>query len=300
MSPGGAGSRLDAGVAAVCGLSRRRVRALSSAGAIWLNGRPARILSHALVTGDVVDVIAEGERLVSPPPPLQLPVLLDDGWLVAVDKPAGIASQARATRREGELTVPELATIQLSFAAGHRRDLLQLHRLDRITSGVMVFALQHEAASRLAHCWETGEVRKRYLAVVRGDPGEQPLTVTAPIARDPLVPSRFRVAPSGRASRSEVKRLANFKELSLVEVRPLSGRTHQIRIHLAHAGFPVAGDTLYGGGSAVPRAFLHAWRLELPHPRDKRPLRLEAPLPSDLRDLLAAAGVPLREVLPKS
>lgn len=271
---------------------------MGTAGAVWLNGRPTRVLSRPLVVGDVVDVIAEGEQPAAAAPlPSRLPVLHDDGWLVAVDKPAGTPSQAGPTRREGELTVPEIVTIQLSFVAGHRRDVLQLHRLDRITSGVMVFALQHEASSRLARCWETGEVRKRYLAIVRGDPGERPLTVTAPIARDPLVPGRFRAAPSGRPSRSEVHRITSLGALSLVEVRPLSGRTHQIRIHLALAGFPVAGDTLYGGGSGVPRPFLHAWRLDLPHPKDRRLLCLEAPLPQEFRDFLTGAGASWSDAL---
>jgi len=92
--------------------------------------------------------------------------------------------------------------------------------------------------------------------------------------------------------------LARLGEFSLLEIRPLTGRTHQVRVHLAEAGFPVAGDTLYGGGGGVPRPFLHAWRLDFPHPRTGAQLRIEAPIPADMQAFLGGFGAPGEAVLP--
>ena len=288
MTPDLAGRRLDQILAAVSGQSRRASRALLAHGAVWLNARPVRVASRLLSIGDVLDLVAQDGACAAPAPePPPFAILHEDGWLVAIDKPSGVASQPPRQRRAGELTAQERLALQLAARDGQRREVLLFHRLDRVTSGVLAFARHHEAARALAGIWARGEVDKRYLAVVCGDPGEKPLALGGAIAADPLVPGRFRVAARGRAARSEVRRLAVAGALALVEVRPMTGRTHQVRAHLAGAGFPVAGDRLYGGGASAPRPFLHAWRLRLPHPHDRSPLRLEAPLPTDMRAFLA-------------
>ena len=290
--PESAGTRLDQALAAASGLSRHAARALIQGGAMWVNARPVRVQSRLVHVGDVLDVLAEGKTLSPPgalPPPL--PILHEDGWLVAVDKPAGVATQPPQHRAPGELTAHERALIQLAAREGQRVELLLFHRLDRLTTGVLVFARQHEAARELTKTWSSGGAQKRYLAVVRGDLGEGTRTLDGAIAPDPLAPGRYRVSRRGRAARTEVRRLARLDELSLLEVKPLSGRTHQVRVHLAQAGCPVAGDALYGGGGGVPRPFLHAWRLSLPHPRTGKQLRLEAPIPADMRAFLADLGL---------
>lgn len=288
------GLRLDQGAAALTGLPRRRVRSLAAEGRLWLNGRAVRVVSRQLHVADVVDVVPEGEALAEPaqlPPPLGL--LHEDGWLIAVDKPAGVASQPPRKRAPGELTAQERLALQLAARDGRRFEPLLFHRLDRLTTGVLLFACQRDAARALSRTWAEGGADKRYLAVVRGDPGETLRVVVGPIARDPVTPGRFQVNRRGRAARTEVRRLAAAGELALVEMHPVTGRSHQVRVHLAHAGFPVAGDSLYGGGSGVPRPFLHAWRLALPHPKDGARLRLEAPVPSDMAAFLAAHGLVL-------
>lgn len=283
VAPGIAGTRLDQGVALLTGLSRRRVRAAAGEGRVWLNQVPARVLSRELATGDVVDVLPTGEALQAAAPlPDPLQVLHEDGWVVAVDKPYGLATQEPAQRRPGELTVHERALMQFAHRQGRRPELLLLHRLDRLTTGVLVLARSHDAARALAAAWEGGQVRKRYLALVDGDPGPGERLVDAPVGRDLLVSGKFRVTGRGRPARSLVRRVATNGAVSLVEVRPLTGRTHQVRVHLAHCGTPVSGDTLYGGSDAVPRPFLHAWRLALPHPADGRPLEVCSPVPADL------------------
>lgn len=295
VTPERAGERLDQTLAALSGLSRRRARALASEGRVWLNQSTARVLSRQVEVGDVVDVIAgSGEQLASPlPPPPPLRLLREDAWLLAVDKPSGVATQPPARRSPGEMTVQELALLQLAAREGRRQDLLLFHRLDRLTTGVLVLARTHDAARALAAAWEGSKVHKRYLALVEGDPGPGERLVDAPVGRDLVVPGRFRVTGRGKPARSRVCRVATTGTFSLCEVQPLTGRTHQVRVHLAHLGTPVAGDTFYGGGDAVPRPFLHAWRLRLPHPQDGTPLELVAPIPDDLRAVCATLGLAL-------
>jgi len=286
--PDHAGMRLDQGAAALTALSRRRVRSLADAGRLWLNGKAIRVVSRELHTADVVDVLQGDETLAVPRPlPPRLAVLHEDGWLVAIDKPPGVTSQAPRQRAPGELTAQERVALQLAARDGRRAETMLVHRLDRITTGVLLFARQHEAARALSRTWAEGRAEKRYLAVVCGDPGAAVRDVDAPISPDRITPGRFCVTARGRPARTEIRRLAVSRGYALVEVRPLTGRTHQVRVHLAHAGFPVAGDSLYGGGGSVPRPFLHAAVLTIPHPRDRRRLRLEAPLPADMAGFLS-------------
>jgi len=266
------------------------VRALLEDGSVWLNGAPCRIASRRVVLGDVIDLLAGADVLPTPPRPPSVPVLHDDGWLVAIDKPRGMHTQPPRVPPPGQLSAHEATVLLLSHRDGHRVELKLFHRLDRVTSGILVFARNHDAARGLARAWATGEAAKRYLAVVRGTAPES-LEIAEPILADQTSPGRFRTGRGGRPARTLARRLACGENVSLLEVRPLTGRTHQVRVHLASRGFPVVGDALYGGGSAPPGPFLHAWRLELPHPRDWQPLRLEAPVPADLKAFLAGRGV---------
>ncbi len=290
--PEHAGLRLDQGAAELTGLPRRRVRALADDGRVWLNGKAVRVVSRQLRMSDVVDVVAADEPLAGPRPlPRPLSIVHDDGWMVAVDKPAGVAAQPPRQRAPGELTAQELLALQIAARDGRRFEPLLIHRLDRITTGVLLFARQHDAARALSRAWAEGRAEKRYLAVVCGDPGDAPRSVDAPIGPDAVTPGRFRTGRGGRPARTEIRRVAAAGGYALVEVRPLTGRTHQVRVHLAHVGFPVAGDALYGGGGNAPRPFLHAHLLTVPHPRDRRRVRLEAAVPADMAAFLAAHGL---------
>ena len=292
VHPAAEGERLDRVLAAVSGLSRRQGRSLLLEGSVWLNGRAVRVQSKTVRAGDVLDVLPTGGGLAPPAPlPPEVSILYEDGWVVAADKPAGVHAQPPREHRELELSLVERVTLQLAAREGHRCDVILFHRLDRITSGVMVFARQHEATAGLARAWASGEAAKRYLAVVRGDPGSRPRTCTGPIGPDPAMPGRFHVTRDGKPARTEIRPVAAGTGVSLVEVRPFTGRTHQVRVHLAHEGFPVAGDALYGDPGGAPRPFLHAWRLALPHPGTGAPLALEAPVPRDMSAFLASRGI---------
>lgn len=241
---------------------------------------------------DVIEIDpAAGEAVNVPQDPPHLRVLLLDAWIVAVAKPAGVATQPPRRRRPGELTLHELATLELSRREGRRSETTLVHRLDRPTTGVVVFARHRRASRALAAAWRDGTVEKTYLALVHGDPGAEPFTVDAPIGRDPGASGRFRVAPTdGRAARTDVVPLVAGDGVVLVAALPRTGRSHQIRVHLAHHGHPVVGDARYGGSEAA-RPLLHAWKLRLPHPSGRGTVDLEAPLPPDLTAYLAARGI---------
>jgi 23S rRNA pseudouridine1911/1915/1917 synthase len=286
------GGRVDVVLAALTGVSRRGARALLGDGCVWLNGRPLRVLSRPLQTSDVLDVVTTA-ALPRPParPAAGVPVLLEDRWLVVVDKPAGVASQSPRRRVPGETSALESVSLSLSGREGRRVDLLPVHRLDRPTSGVLALARHREAARRLSRAWAAGSVGKLYLAVVWGEVAKLERTITEPVGRDHLTAGRFRVREDGRPAATRIRALATVGSFSLVEAWPLTGRTHQVRVHLASTGAPVVGDSLYGGVPAV-RPLLHAWRLTFPHPEDGRATTVEAPIPADLRAFLAAAGFP--------
>jgi 23S rRNA pseudouridine1911/1915/1917 synthase len=223
--------------------------------------------------------------------PAVLPVLFHDSWLLAVAKPAGVLSQPAERRVPGDLAMDELAAARLAWELGGPPFLRLVHRLDRVTSGVLLFARSPAALPPLTAAWSDGRVERRYLAAVEGElpPGLQ--RVETAIARDPRGGWRFVALPGGgREAVTEIETLAVGGGLSLVACRLRTGRTHQVRVHLAHLGHPVAGDRLYGSTTDVPRPLLHAASLRLPHPEHGRDLRIEAPLPADLAAVAAGLG----------
>jgi RluA family pseudouridine synthase len=284
------GLRLDQFLAAATSLSRRAARRLIDDGLVARNCQPTRVLGRVLEWGDVVDVLRSPDELGAPARPdlPALPVLFADRWLVAVDKPAGMLSQpGRGTA--GELATDQLAVLRLALEQGAKPYLRLVHRLDRTTSGVAVLAANPQAHAPLVAAWADGAVDRRYLAVVEGEPAVDEALLDRPIGRDPSHGWRFRVDESGRPARTAVRVAARLADgLALVECRLLTGRTHQVRVHLAAWGHPVLGDRLYGSRRAAlaPRPLLHAAVVELPHPGDGRNLRIEAPLPDDLADFL--------------
>ncbi|MFH1175878.1 MAG: pseudouridine synthase, partial [Acidobacteriota bacterium] len=149
-----AGQRLDRAAAELTALPRRRVRALAEGGMLWVNGRAVRVLSRPLRSGDVLDVIGSDEAFAQPRPlPPELAILFEDGWLVAVDKPAGVASQPPRERLPRELAADERLLLQLAMRDGRRCQIALVHRLDRITTGVLLFSRHHEAARALSAAW---------------------------------------------------------------------------------------------------------------------------------------------------
>ncbi len=294
VMPENDGLRLDQFLAATTSLSRRAARRIISEGVVARNCQPTRVLGRQLEWGDVVDVLRAPAELEVPSRPdlAEVPILLQDPWLVAVNKPAGMLSQP-SSKQPTELAVDQLAVLSLALATGTKPYLRMVHRLDRLTSGVTLFAHNPQAQAPLVKAWAEGAVERRYLAVIEGSPEIGETLIDEPIGRDPNHDWRFCVADDGRTARTEVKVTAHIEnDLSIVECRLLTGRTHQVRVHLAAWGHTVLGDRLYGSRRAneVQRPILHAVLLSLPHPKDGTPITITAPVPEDMAAFVAAGN----------
>jgi 23S rRNA pseudouridine1911/1915/1917 synthase len=261
-----------------------------SRGAVYLRGRRQRDPALEVAAGtQVLVVLEEGGRSSTAPLPAHAPlrVLHEDDHLLAVDKPAGLAAQPTPGGTDSLLL---LASTHLGREAG------LVHRLDRDTTGVVVFGKSPQATSALAASFRTGAARKQYLAITA--PGlPESGTCTLRLARDRSRPGRWLARPhDGLEAETRFRRLGSAADLTAAALWPRTGRTHQIRIHLAALGAPIAGDRLYAGplqlrGEAIPRSLLHAHVLVLPHPRTGAPLQLLAPLPVDMAPWFAALDV---------
>ncbi|MFZ5785993.1 MAG: RluA family pseudouridine synthase [Acidobacteriota bacterium] len=298
-----AGLRLDRFLAgAGHGWSRSQVARWIEDGHVGRNGAACTKPAQLLAAGDAVVVtpppVAPSELV---PQAIPLDVLHEDAHLIVINKPPGLVIHPAAGNPDGTLVNALLAHCDdLSGVGGVERPGI-VHRLDKDTSGVLVAAktdLAHRALS-LSFRWRTTD--KRYLAVVYGLPRAEEGVVDAPIARHPTERKRMAVVPGGRTARTVWWLRERFAGSALVECRLVTGRTHQVRLHMAHAGHALVGDPLYAGrqwraiaDEAVaarcrdfPRQALHAWRLTITHPASGEPMTFEAPLPADLEDLLA-------------
>ncbi|MDO4246759.1 MAG: RluA family pseudouridine synthase [Deinococcus sp.] len=300
--------RLDAVVSALCGVSRSQVAGWIEAGRVEVDGRTVEKTSHKLRGGEVL--------LVSPPAPpsahveaenVPLDVLYEDEHLIAVNKPPGmvthpapgVTSGTLVNALLGRMTLPEQQDFDTE--GGYRPGIV--HRLDKDTSGVIVVAKTVAAHARLAAAFKDRETRKTYLAIAAGQwKAERPAQVDAPIGRHPVQRQKMTV---GGVQARDAQTLftpldahpdGHGRTLALVRAQPRTGRTHQIRVHLAHLGSPILGDPVYGRESEImPRHALHAHFLELPHPVSGETLRLHAPAPEDLLSAWVGLGGSWRE-----
>jgi 23S rRNA pseudouridine1911/1915/1917 synthase len=280
VPPAHDGERIDRFLAAVSGLSRRRVRALIGEGRVWRNQSSSRVLSRMVDTADVIDLLDPPDECRRQDLSIEpLDWILDDPWVAVVAKPAGELSQP-AESDPGELAIDDRVRMWIAAREGRRPFVRLIHRLDRPTSGLVVLARTPQALKPLQTAWADGRVQRWYLAVVRGCPEADRNEIQEAIARDFSHPWRFTVDPSGRPASTSARVLHRGGDSALVACSLGTGRTHQVRVHLAHLGHPVLGDALYGGpDDTVPGLRLHAWRLRLPHPKTGDALKIEAPLP---------------------
>jgi len=300
--PPDGGLRLDVWLARrLPTLSRARLQALIAEGHVLLDGSPARA-SARLRAGQAVRVdVPAPAPAVPQPEDIPIEVVHEDGRLVVVNKPAGLVVHPGAGNAGGTLVNALLGRVRdLSGVGGVLRPGI-VHRLDRGTSGLLVVAKDDETHRSLVRQFASRTVEKEYLALVLGQPARATGEVDAPIGRDPVHRQKMSVrAPRGREARTSWRIEERFDGAALLRVRIHTGRTHQIRVHLASIGHPVAGDPVYGGTrtpssrraearaalQSLERPALHAARLAFTHPASGDRLALEAPLPEDLHRVL--------------
>jgi len=285
VRPAEAGLRLDKFLAARSGLSRLVCRRAIEEGAVWQGRQRLRRLSMPVEAGKVIELNRDP---LPADPPLEVRVIYEDAALVAIDKPAGLPSQGTlASDRRDALAV---VGRQVGVA------LRTVHRLDAGTSGVLVLAKNHNAASALGAQFREGTARKTYRAVCCGNLPQDSGRIDLPI-RAAERPGTYRVATGGVPAQTDYRVLGRRGSLLLVELKPLTGRTHQLRVHLSHLGAPVFGDVRYraprtlalpdGVFARAERPLLHASELRLRQPVSGKPLVLRADDPEDFARVAA-------------
>jgi 23S rRNA pseudouridine1911/1915/1917 synthase len=287
------GERLDAALARMFGLSRASAAELISSGQVLLGGRTAA-KSERVPAGEWLDVTLPAAAPAAPVPRAVpgLAVVYEDDDIVVVDKPRGVAAHPTPgwtgpTVLEGLLAAGH--TIATSGAA-ERQGIV--HRLDANTTGLMVLAKSEPAYSALKQAFREREVDKRYHALVQGHPDPLRGTIDAPIGRHPSGDGRFAVVAGGRPSVTHYDTLEAFRGASLAEIVLETGRTHQIRVHMAALRHPCAGDRLYGADPVfaehlgLTRQWLHAVELGFAHPADGRRMDFTSGYPEDLAHAL--------------
>ncbi len=314
VDPGQMPTRLDIYLAMRTGMSRSRVKAWIDLANVIVNNQPARA-SYQVRPGDqifYVPFLPPAPELI--PENIPLDILFEDDVIIAINKPAGIVVHPAQSFRSGTIVNALLwhvaqtgEDLSPGLEGGDTEGLRPgiIHRLDKDTSGILLAAKTLHSQQKLAQAFKDRTVHKTYLALVWGDLNKPTGRIDAPIGRHPYERAMFAIVPDGKAAITRWEVVERFGLWTLIKCFPETGRTHQIRVHLAHLGHPVFGDPLYGGRnrqlgrlSAAQRnlaaiglahcagQFLHAHELTVPHPETHAPLNLIAPLPDGLQKIL--------------
>jgi 23S rRNA pseudouridine1911/1915/1917 synthase len=297
--------RLDRFLADQLQLSRTQAARLIAAGSVIIDGKPARA-SRLLERGDQVVVTFPDREPPRTIQPAQIPlsIIFEDEHLAIIDKPAGLVVHPAPGHWQDTLVNALVARgTTLSSGAEGRPGIV--HRLDRDTSGLMVVAKTELAHRRLGAALAARRINRHYAALIWGHLDNDPVVIDAPLGRNPRDRKRMAVLPEGRPARTDAFPVARLQLVDLVRLELHTGRTHQIRVHLAHIGHPVVGDPVYTAGGSrrmssdrsgaaalerlAPRQALHAAYLGFRHPATGEPLDFHAEWPADLRPLLTAA-----------
>jgi len=285
-----AGMRLDQALAELLpAYSRSRLQQALKAGHLCVDGQPRRPRDPVQGGEHVLGTLPREVETIAVAQAIPLTILYEDTELLVIDKPAGLVAHPAAGNRDGTLVnallhhAPELATLP-------RAGLV--HRLDKDTSGLLVVARSLRAHTALVAQLQARRIERYYLAVVNGLPVAGG-SVDAPVGRHPVDRQRMAVTPGGKPAVTHYRIQQRFRGHSLLQVKLDTGRTHQIRVHMASLGHPLVADVLYGGGVAagMARQALHAYRLSFAHPVSGQALEFHAPLPDDMRQALAEWGL---------
>lgn len=262
--------------------SRATWQKLCKAGMVLVNGEPEFSPKTMIGEDDEVKIVETPKQDFSDQ---TLPVLYEDDDVIVINKPASVLTHAKGEIND-EFTVGEFMKSRTSDGVDTNRPGI-VHRLDRDTSGVMIAAKNNEAKRWLQKQFATRKVKKTYMALVEGTPKEHSAQIDLPILRNPKKPQTFKVAVNGKPAQTFYDTAENYKSYTLLRLKPLTGRTHQLRVHLNYIGTPIVGDRLYGKEppKKLGRMFLHAAELELTLPNRERKV-FKAEMPSDLKSFL--------------
>ena len=288
------GRRLDVQLSEAAGISRSRAAALMEEGYCLLAGQACCKAGMKPAAGRPVTLTVPAPKDATPQAEdIPLEILYEDGDLAVVVKPRGMVVHPAAGHSEGTLVNALLGNLdELSGIGGEKRPGI-VHRLDKDTSGVMMVAKNDETQAELSRMLKDREIEKHYLALTEGMMKEKEGTVEAPIGRSRKDRKKMAVDPEGRPAVTKWRVLAEGRNCSLLDVHILTGRTHQIRVHMRSIQHPVCGDPLYGfeKGVKVPCLMLHARSLSFQHPRTKEKMTFQAPLPGDFLKGLKTNGI---------
>jgi len=289
--------RLDSLVAARIDISRTQAATLIAQGHVLVNGQRAKAAYRPIAGERIsVDVPAPVKREIIGED-IPLTVVYEDDDLLVIDKPAGMVVHPAPGNWEGTLVHALVGRAGDQSALGGEERQGLVHRLDKDTSGLLLVARTERAHRTLSAALAARRIVRRYAAMCWGHLDADEVVVDKPLARDPRNRQRMAVVASGKPARTTFARLAHFDSVDLLRAHLHTGRTHQIRVHLAAIGHPVVGDDVYGGGGgrrlvrlAARRHFLHAAWLRIHHHTTGAPIDVRSPLPPDLRVSLAAAA----------
>lgn len=267
--------------------SRSQIQKWVRGGHVLLNGLKTSPADQ-IPQGATLQVRIPPEELSVMPEKIPIKILHEDGQILVIDKPAGMVTHPAAGNYTGTLANAAAHHLETKRRKNIPKGLRPgiVHRLDKATSGVLVIAKNTRTMAQLSKQFETRSVEKVYRAVVIGKVASKEGEIVGAIGKD-FDKHRMRVTPSGRYAKTDFKVLKRFPSHTYVEVYPKTGRTHQIRVHLAKIGHPVLGDPVYSGNSAPPqRMMLHAFRLSIDHPAARKRLTFTAPIPKDFQKVL--------------
>lgn len=280
--------------------SRGLAKRIIDIGGVHLAGRRVRRCSQQVTTGDAVEVFIDNQPLL-PMSLEQKHILFRDRDVIVLDKPAGMATQPAPSRYQGTVYAELLKLLTDSNRKGHRPSIGMVQRLDRDTSGVMVFSIHQRAHKKLTAAFQGRDVDKKYWALIAGRPTEEEGRFSSMLARRRSTNLMVSVARGGKQAETLYRLLQTMEQASLVEVQLLTGRSHQIRAHFSEAGFPLLGDNSYGGPTKlvdfkIPRQMLHSRDLSFSHPVTGKEMTFTAPLPNDFKTVMQQVDASLNDI----
>ena len=269
-------TRLDFKISQTAAISRKSASNLIKSSKVLVNNKIITKPSHLIASGDKLDIDQKAASLSLKTPKLK--VIYEDNDVVVIDKPVGLLTHSKGAYNS-EATVASWLNAKVPSMTGERSGIV--HRLDRATSGVMILAKNEATLKFLQTQFSKRKTKKTYIAVVEGVPQKQHAVIDMPIERNPKKPQTFRVGPNGKTAQTEYRVISHNDSTSLVELKPVTGRTHQLRVHLQKIGHPIIGDALYGTVEAE-RLYLHARVLEITLPGGRRQV-FESALPKQFK-----------------